>query len=66
MKRYNNVIRAKDCSTLLGLSVTYSYVKLQKIREFFGKPKSQLVNVDEFSHYTGMNVESILKALGRY
>lgn len=54
-------IYAKDISILLGKSYKQAVRILRTIKDAYGKKSGQYITIEEFSEYTGINVETIRK-----
>lgn len=54
-------IYPKDIQRITGKSERYGRVLIHKIKEHFQKEKSQFVTIREFSKYTGISEEEVLK-----
>ena len=52
-------IYAKDVSILLGKSYKQAVRILRTIKDAYGKQLNQYITVEEFSAYTGIDVETI-------
>ncbi|HLS96137.1 MAG TPA: hypothetical protein VK017_11305 [Sphingobacterium sp.] len=52
-------IYAKDISILLGKSYKQSVRILRTIKDAYGKDVKQYLTIEEFSEYTGIDVEAI-------
>ena len=52
-------IYPKDVERITGKSGRSGRRLLAQIRDHYQKTKKQLVSVDEFCHYTGLNVEHV-------
>lgn len=62
--RFNRlIIYPKDIQCITGKSERYGRMMLQKIREHLKKEEHQLITVDEFCAYAGLNVEAVTSFL---
>ena len=52
-------IYAKDIERITGKSNRYGYRLLDRIRTHYHKEEKQLVSIDEFCRYTGLNPEHV-------
>lgn len=63
MKHQRLCIYAKDVSNILGKSMSQSRRILQMIRLVYNKGPKQYISVEEFSDYTGLDIEEVRKHL---
>ncbi|MFP5040497.1 hypothetical protein [Parasediminibacterium sp. JCM 36343] len=56
-------IYPKDIQIITGKSQRYGRLIIQKIKEKHEKNKNQLVTVQEFCNYTGLNQDDVLKTI---
>lgn len=56
-------IYPKDIQLVTGRSERYGRNLIKKIRDAFSKESHQLVSLDEFCSYTGLNLESVKEKL---
>lgn len=56
-------IYPKDIQVLTGRSERWGRYLIQEIRSKFKKQKHQLVSVEDFCKYTGLNVDEVKKVL---
>jgi len=52
-------IYPKDIERITGKSNRYGYRLLHRIRQHYQKEGSQFVSIDEFSQYTGLNIDHV-------
>jgi hypothetical protein len=53
-------IYPKDVQIITGRSYRYSRLLLKAIRQEYGKEKHQLISVEDFCKYTGLNLELVM------
>jgi len=63
MKIVRACIYPKDIQCITGRSERYGRKLLNKIKSHFGKQKHQFVTVNEFSEYSGIEVETVTEYL---
>lgn len=63
MKIVRTCIYPKDIQCITGRSERYGRKLLNKIKSHFGKQKHQFVTVNEFSEYSGIEVEIVTEYL---
>ncbi len=56
-------IYPKDIQRITGKSERYGRILIHKIKDHFQKEKSQFVTIREFSKYTGISEEEVLKSI---
>ncbi|MBU2912719.1 hypothetical protein [Reichenbachiella agariperforans] len=59
MKLKRIIIYPKDIQRITGKSERYGRMMIQRIKEHFQKENHQLVTIEEFSEYTGIEPELI-------
>ena len=58
-------IYPKDIQLITGKSQRYGRLVIQKIKEIHSKEKKQLVTVEEFCSYSGLNHDYVLESINR-
>lgn len=61
MKQKRACIYPKDIQRITGRSERYGRKLLQDIRDFFGKESYQFITIKEFSEYSGIEEETVLR-----
>ncbi|HRH58192.1 MAG TPA: hypothetical protein PLS10_11090 [Chitinophagales bacterium] len=56
-------IYPKDIQIITGKSDRYGRYLIKKIKEYFNKEQHQVVTIDEFCQYMGLQFEVVLKQL---
>ena len=54
-------IYPKDIQLITGRSERYGRKLIQDIRKYFGKESHQFITINEFSEYSGIEIEEINK-----
>ena len=52
-------IYPKDVERITGKSSRYGRLLVARIRQHYQKNEKQLISVDEFCHFTGLNMEQV-------
>jgi len=58
-ERHRIIIYAKDIQLITGKSERYGRMMLRRVREYFQKADHQLVTVQEFCEYAGLQIELV-------
>tara|TARA_Y100000310_G_C20086699_1_gene536367 strand:- start:80 stop:277 length:198 start_codon:yes stop_codon:yes gene_type:complete len=61
MKLIRSCIYAKDIQRITGRSERYGRKLLKKIKEKLDKEQHQFVTLDEFSEYSGIDIDTVKK-----
>lgn len=57
------IIYTADIEAITGKSNSYAKKMMSKIKKQLGKPRTGLVDVEEFATFTGIKLELILKTI---
>lgn len=64
IKKERGVIYAQDIMVFTGRSRSYAYSIIKQVKEYYGKSKHQLVTVQEYADFHGIDVKEIRSSLG--
>ena len=59
------VVYTADVETLTGKSNSYAKKLMSRIKKHLGKPRTGLIDIEEFANFTGLNLDLILRTINQ-